>query len=246
MTKSGVQSTLDYAKFKFTDSNRDINQKNLQRIKESLSKRNLLKYKPILVNENWEILDGQHRFEAAVQMNKEVYYEVIPDANSEDIFHLNINQKPWGAPDYFKYFCSKNYEEYMKLYIFMEERNVTLKTALLLLTSDRGAEPYYIFKRGQFKFPPPDEMVKINETLDQMQEIVGYIKDKTMGNKSYLNRATFIYSLIKFLSIPNLKFDIFRKKLEMKLSRIHACTLAKDYLQMFKDVYNYKNQEPLE
>ena len=58
-----VLSTTDYAKFKTLQGNRDVNKLHVSRLKESFKTAYLLS--PIVVNQYYEIIDGQHRYEAA-------------------------------------------------------------------------------------------------------------------------------------------------------------------------------------
>lgn len=241
-----MQSTMDYGIFKKSPSNRDTDDRNIQRIQKSIQQKNLLHHRPILVNEKMEVIDGQNRLEAAKRSNLPVFFEVSNDSTTEDIYLLNINQKTWQAQDYVKYFCSLGKEEYIRLHYFMEEKKISLKMAMILLTSNRGAEPYYDLKQGLFQFPNEEEMQVVNQYLDQIAQITDFISLNTMGSKHYLKKSTFIYSALKFLSSPNVNFNIFMKKLEMKLAYIRPCTLAKEYITMFKAIYNWKNQDPIE
>ena len=61
-----VNSTNDYLKFKTLKGNRNVNKLHVRRLKESFKEAYLLS--PIIVNQNFEIIDGQHRFEAAKSM----------------------------------------------------------------------------------------------------------------------------------------------------------------------------------
>lgn len=59
-SKFTVEETTDYGMFNFMKGNRSVNPFNLKRITESMRERCL--FSPILVNDNMEIIDGQHRF----------------------------------------------------------------------------------------------------------------------------------------------------------------------------------------
>ena len=58
-----VQQTKDYDLLKNIDGNRSINQLHVKRLSNSMMNKHLIS--PIIVNEKYQIIDGQHRFEAS-------------------------------------------------------------------------------------------------------------------------------------------------------------------------------------
>ena len=57
-----VRTTTDYTRFKTLVGNRKPNDLHVKRLSNSFQKRYL--FSPILINEKWQIIDGQHRFQA--------------------------------------------------------------------------------------------------------------------------------------------------------------------------------------
>ena len=55
-----IYATTDYDKFKFLEGNRKLRLNNLEKMRESMIEEQLVI--PICVNENFEIIDGQHRY----------------------------------------------------------------------------------------------------------------------------------------------------------------------------------------
>lgn len=56
-----INVTTSYGLFKKHPLNREIDEQNLNKIIQSIKHQNLLNIQPILVNENYEVVDGQHR-----------------------------------------------------------------------------------------------------------------------------------------------------------------------------------------
>lgn len=80
-----VNQSTDYSKFKFLELNRKVNQKhvdNLIRLNEERSRYHLF---PIVVDEQMNIIDGQHRYTACKKSNKPIYY-LKDDRSSHDKF----------------------------------------------------------------------------------------------------------------------------------------------------------------
>ena len=63
MREMHLKSTRTYSIFNKAIGNRNLDPKNLKRIKESINEIGL--QMPILVNQNKSIIDGQHRLQAA-------------------------------------------------------------------------------------------------------------------------------------------------------------------------------------
>ena len=96
-----IRTTSSYSIFNKVIGNRDLDKQNLQRIKESIS--NIGLQMPILVNKNNSIIDGQHRLQAAKELNIPVCYIISQDTAEDNIDQLQISKK-WTALD----FCNKN------------------------------------------------------------------------------------------------------------------------------------------
>ena len=73
-----IKVTTNYDLFSFMPGNRDIAKKNM--LVKSIEKIDLTEYKPIIVNENYVIIDGQHRFMACKELEKPIYYIILHDA----------------------------------------------------------------------------------------------------------------------------------------------------------------------
>lgn len=94
-----VQETKDHGKFSFMELNRNVNRNHVERLKESFKKEYLLA--PILVNEFYQIVDGQHRFTAAKEMGLPVRYVVAQGYTIEHVKMLNHEGKNWSLMDHF-------------------------------------------------------------------------------------------------------------------------------------------------
>jgi len=98
--------TKNYEMFKSYPGNRPIDRANVDALVSSISERNLLEERPILINEFNEILDGQHRLEAAKLLQIPLFYEIKVGGNYQDIIYLNGTQKNWKPEDYLRLYSS--------------------------------------------------------------------------------------------------------------------------------------------
>ena len=101
MKQMQLKSTKTYSIFNKVIGNRNLDSKNLSRIKNSINEIGL--QMPILVNENKSIIDGQHRLQAAKELKIPVTYIISNESNEENIDQLQISKK-WTALD----FCNRN------------------------------------------------------------------------------------------------------------------------------------------
>mgnify|MGYP003676458481 CR=1 FL=1 len=74
MKEMHLKSTKSYSIFNSIIGNRNLDSKNLKRIKESINEIGL--QMPILVNQNKSIIDGQHRLQAAKELEIPITYTI--------------------------------------------------------------------------------------------------------------------------------------------------------------------------
>ena len=88
-----VYETYDYDKFHIMEKgNRKIDHD--RKIAHSMNENFL--FSPILVNEKFEIIDGQNRFIASKSLNKPIYYIIKKGYGIKEVRILNSNAKNWG------------------------------------------------------------------------------------------------------------------------------------------------------
>lgn len=88
-----------YGKFKMLLGNRIVEQRRVDTIKKSIIENGWV-MNPIVINENWEIIDGQGRFTALRELNMPIYFVVARGAGINECRALNIKQKNWTVKDY--------------------------------------------------------------------------------------------------------------------------------------------------
>src|SRR5687767_13196050 len=100
---NNIKITKDYSVFKRIKGNREVYPQHVKNLVESFKGNpDILSYNPVLVNDRFEVIDGQHRIAAAKKLNIPVYYIVHKKLGLKDIQGLNSGTKPWGPMDYAK------------------------------------------------------------------------------------------------------------------------------------------------
>ena len=77
-----IHTTKDYDKFKITKGNRTMDIAHKDKLKESMKIDDILSLRPILIRENGEVIDGQHRLTAAKELGLEIHYMIADGSDS--------------------------------------------------------------------------------------------------------------------------------------------------------------------
>ena len=107
-----IYETYDYPLFKRLEGNRDI--KCVKKIVDSIQKIGYV-LNPILVNEKYEVIDGQNRICALEELGLPVHYYIVKGANIETARHLNLGRTNWKPIDYIKSYAEEGHESYQLL-----------------------------------------------------------------------------------------------------------------------------------
>ena len=68
----------------------------------------------IIVNENYEIIDGQHRFDVIKELGLPLNYVICGGYGLNEVHILNQNSKTWNVDDYLDGYCLLGYTDYLK------------------------------------------------------------------------------------------------------------------------------------
>lgn len=241
-----IQQTKDYDVFQHFGCNRRLHEGNLKKLQRSISQENMLASRPILIDEQFRVIDGQHRLEAARRLGVPVWYQVHDGRRPEDMIMLNNAVKSWGIPDYLNFYTKNSYANYINLSSFIEKNKVDVNIALHMLNSDRSTGFYKDFKEGRYEFPDTTEYMNVILRKTMIDDTIEFIKKKTSGNKIYLDRVTFYCSLVTFFNRDNFQYETFMKKLQYKLDLMRPCSKKEEYLKILQSIYNWKNQAPID
>lgn len=242
---SEILKTNDYSIFKKHENNREIDKKNMHKIMFSIQSLNMLQFRPILVDENMCVIDGQHRLEAAKALGLDVYYQIKQEAHSEDILLLNVNQKPWKTEEYVNYYASKGNENYIKFVAFSKKIGTPIEKVTRFLKGSREDRCTEL-KCGRLQYFTEEREKEILDLMKKTNEIKELLKLYIIPSPRFLNNGTLSNSLIAFLQNPDVNFDTFKTKIVLKSQSIKKCSDRIAYLSMFRDIYNYRNHNPIE
>jgi len=194
-----TKRTVHYGLFKHLPGNRPLSMNHVKRLADSIATRDLSYIKPIIIDKNGVVIDGQHRIEALKMLNKEVHYLVMVDSENDDLIVLNNNTKEWRGEDYVNYFAKNGNVEYQMLDNLCKESGFSITVAATWM-SDSGYLNREAFKNGSFicsKSPAVFRAFKQAVTIYDQCIKSGTIKSKK-SNAKYLPQAIRMILISKY------------------------------------------------
>lgn len=248
-TVNQVYSTTDYNLFKSLKGNRVVNKLHIRRLRESFKSNYLLS--PIIVNEHYEIIDGQHRFEAAKELGLPVNYIVCGGYSLREVQVLNTNMKNWKSEDYLNAYCDLGYPEYLKFRNFMQqfpdfgfaasEAILTnrlsghVSTNSVELKSDTNKKGSYMvkyFEEGDLIIPNYSLSIEhANKILDIKKYYDGY------------NRSPFVRAMLGIFRIEQYSHIKMLARLEANPTALQHCANVSQYKMLLEEIYNFRSRE---
>jgi|SRR5215467_8561840 len=226
-----IHCTRDYDLFTTIDGNRKLIKDHVKKLKLSMKLQYL--FTIIIVNENNEIIDGQHRFEVIKELNLPMYYVVCPGYGINEVHRLNQNSKTWTFNDYMEAYCTLNDQTYKDFKAFRDEYRFKNRSAICIAigtTNFMDAEK--LFREGSFQIDSWDEA---HERAKLIQKIGEYFVD-------YRNRE-FIGTILTLFRKDEFDINVFIEKLKLQPTALKRCSLQSQYLLLIEDIYNYRSKE---
>jgi hypothetical protein len=239
-----VQSTKDYNIFNLLPGNRPVDRYHIKKLKSSIEKNNHLNLHPIIVNQNFEVIDGQHRLEAAKQLGVDVFYIKSDVINDEHLIECNVNQKSFEVENYIDYFAVKDKkDEYIKLKKMMASSGLKPKALLTLILGVVSSNLLEFLKTGKFKFPSKENPDII---MQFYYDFCAYIKDKRIKPFSMFTNHNFTRALRWMHKTNGFEQEIFFKKLDLRWFDLKPQRTSEEWYQLLLSIYNFKNHTKLE
>lgn len=235
MTK--ILVTNNYTIFKTMPGNRPKVESHIRKLVKAMDEKPYLtNLHPILVNEKYEVIDGQHRLEALKRLNKPVHYIKGQDLRLEDVQMLNAFSKNWTHHDFALGYARLGKEPYV---IYLDSLGTYLplgkklvhNVLLRYLTNRKGkGEMHDEFKRGIFEIPNEHEA---RLQLQMLKEVIEASKDKSLINRN------FGIAFHEVFESENYNHDRMLSKISKFADKLNDCITVQDYQRGIEKVYNY-------
>lgn len=234
-----VYKTKEYGLFKILKDNRGINEAHIHRLKKSFEHKHLVC--PLIVNEKYEVIDGQHRLEASKLTGVPLYFIIVNGYTIEDVQILNANQKNWNKYDFMNMYCERGYKHYLQLREFMDfnpDFKIVISIRLLEGPKDASEEIGGLrmkarrFEEGKF------EVLDYSNTI----RITNKIKEFKPFFELYAS-ANFVGAILKLLTRKKYNHAEMLHKLEASSIKLKECNTVEEYLLLLEKIYNYKRPD---
>jgi hypothetical protein len=225
-----VHTTTDYFLFKPIEGNRNKNLLHLNRLKKSMSENYL--FTVIIVNENYEIIDGQHRFEVIKEFGFPLHYIVCKGYGLNEVHILNQNTRNWNADDYLQAYCNLEYPDYLEYRKFKKKFGFGHNECIILLGGGSSGDIFKVFASGMFK------IMNYEDAYEKASKIsmVGAYYDG-------YGRRSFIHAMRRVLDKPEFNFTQFLQKLKAQPTALQNCSDVDQYILLIEEIYNYRSRE---
>lgn len=225
-----VLETRDYDKFQFLVPNREQSRGHVENLKAAFEEvGNLTRVQPILVNEKWEIIDGQHRFTAAKELEQPIFYTVHPGLGIHEARSMNILHRGWTIDDYAQSYAksgNKNYQKYLQL---KEDYGFNNSITMTYIEGITGRQRLFKdFRDGEFVVK--DEAAAA-ERLEKLSEAVEKLP--------LLHNRTIALAFLRIMQAEDYNHATMLKKLDKYGYKLRKVDELEANLRQLEDLYNH-------
>ncbi len=231
-----IQVTKNYAQFKLMKGNRAIDYNHVKRLKRSMeTDPHLFQSNPIQANEHMFIIDGQHRWRAAQELNVPLYYIMTPGITLTDTRVLNVTQRKWQLLDFARSYASSGHQDYVS-FLRLNSKYPQIAPGILrtYLAGGQKHDLEISFRNGEFVI---HDLALAEKNIEHLAAII----DKTHTRVN----APMAYGLWQlFKSEKVFDFDLFMQKLDRENARalFQPFPSSRQCLRAIEEIYNYQSK----
>lgn len=228
-TQNVVQSTTNYDQFNLLGANRDINASMVKRLKKSFEEKgNLMQVSPILVNERYEVIDGQHRLTAARELGVPVYFTIVPGIGINEARQMNLLHHRWDSEAFLKTYSAEGrrpYIEFSKLKFDYPDFSFSILIAAIVGHQTTGQQA--AFRNGNLEMFDITVVRALLDDISQLAELTPIFKQRSV-----------VYAYLRARQADNFNNEYFVDKVQEKRLELGAFQGVVDNLRQFEQLYN--------
>jgi len=235
-----MDKTNEHEIFTFRNDNREINESHVLELVKKITENDYLRFVPIIVNSEFQVIDGQHRLEAAKRLKKDIYYIVDDDFKPENMIMLNSTQLNWRNKDYLDFWIKQGKTDYLILKEFVEKEGLSV-SALMTWLGMYSKKNLLEFREGGFTFR--ENYLEIMENISFSRKLIEIFKKRGAKPAWIFNTLRFIEALKKILTCESIDRDELIKRSENSMSAIHGSSSSLEYVHQILDIYNARRKD---
>lgn len=223
-----VEFTSEYGVFERLPGNRKIDSAHVKALVMAMQENYI--FSPILVNQDFQVLDGQHRLEAHRQLGIPVpYFWDTVEGGLRDVQNLNSTQKRWSNEDYVESYIEQGKQDYITYKWFKDTYGLTHSVSTLLLGGGVKARRRE-FVAGLFKV----------KNLELAKKKAGVLKE-VAPHFSHWRDDNFMRAMNIALTKKGFEVQTFLHKVATNPTMLQPCVSVDQYLSLIEEVYNFRS-----
>ena len=238
-----IFETKNYENLKRLNGNRPLNDNNVKKLKKSFETNGINKSKPVITDKDGNILDGEHRKEASIQMNLPVFFAIedIHNNSLELAIRLNSVQENWKVLDFVKSYAELGIIDYKNLLNLVQDEGITLSLAIWLLYRTRNGDMQSKIKSGDIKCSSED-VIRVKNILRKIREIRDVIPNNFKFEKEirkYMMREKLAVPIMTLMNEHNYDHSRMVKQVGKRYDEINCKTMFGAGMSLVK-IYNFR------
>ena len=214
-----IHKSYDYDMFSFIESNRPTAK--IKQLVKSIKECDLTSYNPIIVDTNYRIIDGQHRFKACESLGLPIYYVICKEDAIKSMILLNQSMRSWRQEEFLCFHANTKGGCYKDLYEFEINNNLGISNSIV------------IYPKKQIN---SKNIRDANLTFDKnpnAEKIVAFLKSQPVSTLRYKRTRPFVLAV----RIAHERYtDKQLNKLLKKIITIPMCASYEQYLTAFENI----------
>lgn len=226
---SNIFVTSDYGKFKTLPGNRFVDKSHVKLLTNRMKEQNLNPWFPILVNENFEVIDGQHRLRALEELKYPVYYEIRQGLNIDSTIQLNSGTRNWSWKDYCQSFADRGNVNYQKFWELYQEFKTQFNILYFYSLGSGGGSKRFaaaVFNVGNFVIPNYELTHKLLSQYSDILDVAGIPSTREFALACY-----------RFMRMPYYNHMKMLEKVETKGARLNDVYFINDFVNALEEIW---------
>ena len=235
-----VYRTDDLSRFNRLACNRRVNPHRLAQLKASITEHGFIGG-PIVVNEKYEVIDGQGRLLACQEVKSPIEYIIRPGLGIDDCITLNQNGTTWKLDDYILSYAERGIEDYIRLFDLMPavgDKRLRGTTTVLRLCGCCGAKGYETKKVQDGLFKMNTEVAAKVGWVYQFLEAHADDIFSAKGRPEMFARAI-AFALVWTKATPQRMGQVLKERIYL----VQAVGTIKDAIEEVDKLYNWHLRE---
>lgn len=230
---ANVYEETDYSVFKRLPDNRDVTESRVGKLMASIRERYILN--PIIVNEKFEVIDGQGRFEARKALGLPIHYIMVRGATSDDCKRMNKYNSIWSLSDYATSYSKSGLLAYTRLLNVCKSTKAPITRIMRL--ANKGAKKTYNenYFSGKLDFKDSDAV-----TVKYILKIADEIHEALLSTNRR-NDAFFIAVKV-MCETPGYNHEQMIKNCKICRANYMQASCLENQLKEFERIYNHRRK----